>query len=226
MADEMHAHLQNLRQGLEAQICLAIDALLPLGGVSRTLHDFEAAFPSITLKVETETLGGVLALVRDGVAHVGLTGILIEWPDEIEAVSIGSMTIVPVAAPGHSLASSNECPTVAAMRDNLQLALSDRSGTTDGHPMAVHSSRTWKFTDPAMKLAVLRSGIGWAHMPLHLVQNDLDRGSLVQLALPIMPGGDMPCTLLRRRDLALSRASRYLIDELTANGLGSRETEA
>jgi len=44
-------------------------------------------------------------------------------------------------------------------------------------------------TDVAVKLALLRAGIGWGYMPMHLVDADLARGSLVKIALSVRPGG-------------------------------------
>jgi DNA-binding transcriptional LysR family regulator len=49
---------------------------------------------------------------------------------------------------------------------------------------AVVSPRTWRLSDLGAKLLLLRAGIGWGNMPLPIVQEDLDSGSLVRLDPP------------------------------------------
>jgi DNA-binding transcriptional LysR family regulator len=62
--------------------------------------------------------------------------------------------------------------------------LSDRSELTKSVDFAVVSPRTWRLSDLGAKLLLLRAGIGWGNMPLPMVQEDLDSGSLVRLDPP------------------------------------------
>ena len=52
---------------------------------------------------------------------------------------------------------------------------------SDGH--AVFSPRTWRVVDLSTKLALIAGGLGWGHMPEHLVRDELRKGSLVELDL-------------------------------------------
>jgi DNA-binding transcriptional LysR family regulator len=70
------------------------------------------------------------------------------------------------------------------MREHIQLVLSDRSELTKSIDFAVVSPRTWRLSDLGAKLLLLRAGIGWGNMPLPMVQEDLESGSLIRLDPP------------------------------------------
>ena len=70
------------------------------------------------------------------------------------------------------------------MHEHVQLVLSDRSELTKSVDFAVVSPRTWRLSDLGAKLLLLRAGIGWGNMPIPMVQEDLDSGSLVRLDPP------------------------------------------
>jgi DNA-binding transcriptional LysR family regulator len=61
--------------------------------------------------------------------------------------------------------------------------LTDRSDLSRGREFGVIAPRTWRLADLGAKLAFLRAGLGWGSMPRHMVQGDLDDGTLVTLAL-------------------------------------------
>jgi DNA-binding transcriptional LysR family regulator len=56
-----------------------------------------------------------------------------------------------------------------------------RSTLTQGRDFGVLSPSTWRLADLGAKLAFLRAGLGWGHMPLHMVQADLAKGTLVKI---------------------------------------------
>ena len=47
----------------------------------------------------------------------------------------------------------------------------------------VFSPRTWRVVDLATKQALIAGGLGWGHMPEHLVREELRTGRLVELRL-------------------------------------------
>ena len=53
--------------------------------------------------------------------------------------------------------------TREAVRDQVQLVLTDRSEVTRGRDYGVMSTRNWRLADLGAKLAMLRAGLGWGN---------------------------------------------------------------
>ena len=115
-------------------------------------------------------------------------GIAIEDADmtDLDRRAIADVRLVPVAAPAHALArragpdrrapgSRTRCRSCSASTVTTASAGSDDHG--------VFSPRTWRVVDLATKHALIASGLGWGHMPEHLVRDDLRAGRLVELEL-------------------------------------------
>jgi DNA-binding transcriptional LysR family regulator len=79
----------------------------------------------------------------------------------------------------------------------------------------VLSPLTWRLADLGAKHAFLRAGLGWGHMPLHMVQADLDGRSLVKIRVEGLPREViMPMKVVFRRDAPPGPAARAFIAQL------------
>lgn len=209
--DALLAKVRSLHQGLEAELSLAVDVMVPIAVLAEVLREFQRMFPTVTLRLHVEGLGGVAALVLDDRATFGIAGPDIVNHPELERQVVGSVELVPVAAPSHPLAASGQVAPGAA-RKHLQLVLTDRSPLTAGKDFSVLSPRTWRLADLGAKHALLREGIGWGSMPRHMVEGDLARGTLVELVLPERPGVDYVLRALWRKDARLGPAANWVLD--------------
>ena len=213
--DELRAKVKGLLEGLEAEVNLAVDVMLPADRVGKVLRAFAAAYPTVTLRLHVEALGAITALVLDGKAVVGISGPLAAGVDGLDSISVGSVQMVPVAAPDHALARMEPIPPGAG-RNYTQLVLTDRSPLTEGRDFSVLSARTWRLADLGAKHALLREGIGWGNMPLPLVQPDLIAGTLKRLVMPDHPGGTYRFSGIWRRDTPPGPAASWLLDKFVA----------
>lgn len=221
--DGLRATVKGLLEGLEAQVDLVVDVMLPSDRLARVLRAFAMEYPTVQLNLHVETLGAVTAMVIAGRAIVGVSGPLAIGADGIEHRSACCVQMVPVAAPGHPLALMKPIPAGAA-RDHVQLVLSDRSQMTEGRDFGVVSPRTWRLADLSAKHALLREGIGWGNMPIPMVADDLASGKLVQLAMPDHDGELYRLSTIWRRDTPPGPAASWLVAQLS--DADSRETAA
>lgn len=215
--DGLLAKVEGLQGGLEGEVAIAVDVMLPHARLARVLREFAERFPSVHLRLYVEALGAITALVRDGEARLGLTGPLALGGEELDTLAAGSTRMVPVCAPSHPLA---RMATIApgAARDHVQLVLSDRSTLTAGQDFAVLSPKTWRLADLSAKHALLREGVGWGNMPLPMVRADLASGALVRLALPEAGCLHYPFALIWRRDSPPGIAGTWMRDRLADLG--------
>ncbi|HEX8444777.1 MAG TPA: LysR family transcriptional regulator [Allosphingosinicella sp.] len=208
----LRARALALHSGLEPEVSLALDVMIPLDRVAGLLREFQEVFPTVTLRLHVEALGGVAALLLDGRAHLGISGPAVSEHPDLERSDAGSLKLVPVASPDHPLARARTLAPGAA-RGHLQLVLTDRSNLTEGRDFTVASPRTWRLADLGAKLELLREGIGWGNMPVGMIEEDLAQGRLVEL-----PMGDMsapyPLSALWRRDRPPGKATNWLLRAL------------
>ncbi len=209
--DDLRAKVKGLLGGLEAEVSLAVDVMFPTTRLVDALQSFQAAFPTVTLRLHVEALGAVTQLVRDGTAGVGVSGPLPVEGEDLSRIGLGTVELIPVAAPFHPLARRlGEAP--GAARGHTQLVLTDRSKLTEGRDFAVLSINTWRLADLGAKHALLLAGVGWGNMPTCMVQGDLEAGRLVQLRLPDFTGGQYPFQALYRTQAPPGSAAQWLID--------------
>ncbi|WCM28627.1 LysR family transcriptional regulator [Sphingomonas sp. QA11] len=209
--DGLRAKVKGLLDGLEAEVDLAVDVMLPAEKLGKILRAFAVEFPTVQLRLHVETLGAVVAMVLDGAAAIGLSGPLFAGVDGIESVAAGAVLMVPVAAPDHPLGRMAQIASGAG-RDFTQLVLTDRSRFTEGQDYSVMSPKTWRLADLSAKHALLREGIGWGNMPLPMIEADLVAGTLIRLDMPDHKGGMYRFAGIWRRDTPSGPAGSWLVD--------------
>lgn len=222
--DGLRAKVKGLLDGLEAEVDLAVDVMLPSERLGKVLRAFAREFPTVQLRLHAEALGAITAMVLDGAAAIGISGPLSAGVAGVECVAAGSVPMVPVAAPDHPLGRMDRIPPGAG-RDHIQLVLTDRSRFTEGQDYSVLSPKTWRLADLGAKHALLREGIGWGNMPLPMIEADLVAGTLIRLAMPDHPGGTYRFAGVWRRDTPPGPAASWLLDQFVNLGAEDRELE-
>jgi DNA-binding transcriptional LysR family regulator len=97
----------------------------------------------------------------------------------------------------------------------VQLVLTDRTALSDGRNFGVLSPLTWRLADLGAKHVFLKAGLGWGHMPLHMVKADLDSGALVKIRVEGVPRAvAMPMSVVFRKDAPPGPAGRAFIAQL------------
>jgi len=215
MAERMaglRARVKGLTEGLEAEVHLAVDVMVPMDVTAAILTDFQTEYPTVAMRLHVEALGAVTELVLAGRAMLGISGPLAVEQPELERVRVACVPLVPVAASQHPLARQGPLKPGAA-RGHVQLVLSDRSRLSEGRDFSVISPRTWRLGDLGAKHALLRRGIGWGNMPLHMIARDLEEGVLTRLALPDHPGVDYDLSGIYRSDTPPGPATAWLLSQ-------------
>jgi DNA-binding transcriptional LysR family regulator len=209
--DVLRAKVRGLLAGLEAEVSLVVDVMLPTWRLVDSARAFQAAFPTVSLRLRVESLGAVGQLVHDGAATLGVSGPLRSTPEVFERIGVGETVIVAVASPEHPLAQMSPIPPGEA-REHIQLVLSDRSPHTQGQDFGVLTLKTWRLGDLSAKHALLLAGVGWGGMPQEMVDADVQAGRLTILAIPEWGQVTYQFHLIHRIDSPPGPAGRWLID--------------
>jgi DNA-binding transcriptional LysR family regulator len=212
--DVLRAKVRGLLAGLEAEVSLVVDVMLPTWRLVDAARAFQDAFPTVSLRLHVESLGAVGQLVFERIATLGVSGPLRATPEAFERIAVGEAELVPVASPEHPLARISSIPPGEA-RDHIQLVLSDRSPNTQGQDFGVFSLKTWRLGDLSAKHALLLAGVGWGGMPREMVDADVQAGRLTILAIPEWGAVAYPFHVIHRIDSPPGPAGRWLIDQFT-----------
>lgn len=208
--DSLLAKTRSLHAGLESDLALVIDVMVPGEVTARVLAAFRERYPTVALRLRVEGLGAVTQCLIDEAAQLAVCGPIVGEDPGLERQALGSVELIPVAAPDHPLARGTVMP--GETREHLQLILSDRSTRTKGREFGVLSPVSWRVGDLGAKHSLLKEGLGWGNMPREMVAGDLAEGRLVELDLPERPGDEYTLFALWRRDTGLGPATSWLID--------------
>jgi len=207
----LRARINGMLGGLESEVSIVVDVMLPTDRLVDALRAFERQFPTVTLRLHIEALGAVTQLVLSGAAEVGIRGPGHPTVVGLERVGIGGVELVPVAARDHPLAREATIPPGTA-RNHVQLVLADRSTMTQGRDFGVIAGRSWRLADLGSKHALLLAGIGWGGMPEPMVRDDIAAGRLKKLALPEWNNSFYAMEAIYRTESPPGPAAGWLID--------------
>lgn len=206
---------QAIAAGLEPELSVALDSFVPSAPVIRSLAGLQAQYPDLAVTLFTEGMGAAERRVRDGSATLGLCALLPSMVQELQAVALTQVTLVPVVAPGHPLARESRRITRDILGEHVQLILTDPQ-QRPGPSFSVVSTRLWRFVDIGRRLEFLLAGFGWGTMPQHLVQPHLNAGSLVRLDIddPGVLPGSIGLYAIHGRQRPLGLGARWLLAQL------------
>lgn len=215
-ADRLKSQAQAMARGLEPEVALVADVMFPIEEIGRLLKEFQQVFPTVSVRVFVETLGGVADLVLNGTCVLGILATLPGIPPALASYAMAGILTLPVAAPDHPLAALPAPLPERVLRDQVQIVLTDRSELTKGLDFGVLSHKTWRVSDLSAKLRLLREGLGWGTLPAHVVAEDLSSGRLKVLHLEAItpPGEVLPVNAVHRSDAVLGPAASWMLKRL------------
>ena len=181
IADESDAFQQSARSlasGLEAELTIVMDSMFPVPPIVEALRAFTMTFPTVQPRVYVQPLGAAAELVLDGTCVIGLLPLIFSDMAAFKSFPLLTIDLVPVVSPDHPLAAIEGTIETHVLQQHVQLVLTDRSALTAGRDYGVLSARTWRLADLSAKQSMLLAGLGWGNMPLHMVEDDIERGRL------------------------------------------------
>ena len=203
------------RAGLEPELAIAIDPLVPTAPLIESLQALNQTYPDLPVSFSTEGLGGALRRLRDRSAALAICLLLPFVPEDIVAHPLLRIGMQPCVAADHPLAALGRPATHSDLEPYIQLVLSDPIAPDDAN-YGLASARLWRFIDLGRRLDFLLAGFGWCRMPEHLVADAVAEKHLVQFSIEDDPTPSEGLTIYaaHRRDRELGPVGRWLLAEL------------
>jgi DNA-binding transcriptional LysR family regulator len=213
--EEMKNRASSIAETGAPRLAIAVDVYFPRAHLINCLRTLHADFPMAAINLRMTTMQGGEDLVLEGTCALAVTIANVPElsPSAIERHWLRETQIVTVCAPTHPLATSSEPISLEEFGRHIQLVVTDNQEKTQ---IGVAGERQWLLNDLSAKHDFLRVGLGWGHMPEHLVADDLASGKLVELKRRAWHIRPLTFMISRRRAHDFSACEVRLI-ELLAN---------
>jgi DNA-binding transcriptional LysR family regulator len=225
--DLFKARAKSLAGGLEPELSVAVDVMFPVATFTAGVAAFQKEFPATLLKFDVES-SAVVEPVLDGRCAVGVVGSWSITPPQLTPERLLSVRIPMVVSSQHPLATHRGTIPATVLAEHVHLAHIDPANVSRAYGTGVLSPRMWRLSHLGAKLAFLRAGLGFGALPMHLVEEDLASGALVQIAHENAPPGGhvIEMSAIYRTDSPPGPAGRWFIDRLKQGAQGSKEKTA
>ncbi len=198
------------------QVSLAVDAYFPRAHLVGCLRTLQAEFPTAAINLRITTMQGGENLVLEKVCAlaVAIADVPEVNPDAIERRWLREAQMVTVCASSHPLASTPAPIPKDEFGRHVQIVVTDNQRGADQTQHGVAGKRQWLVNDLGAKRDLLKAGLGWGHLPRHLVVEDLASGQLVELERRAWHLPPLAFVISQRRGYDLSPCESRLVELL------------
>ncbi len=199
-----------LAQGMETQLTLAVDAIVPMARVLQALAEFGRSTPHTRVVLLETTLSGTSEALLERRADLVLTA---QIPPGFLAEPIGEVSMIPVAASSHPLAQASQPLSEQDLRQSRQIVVRD-SGRHDQNQGWLGSEQRFTVSHFATSLQALEAGLGFAFVPDNLVAEAVAHGRLCRLKLALQAQRKLPIYLIQVSRDHIGPANQRLVRAL------------
>jgi DNA-binding transcriptional LysR family regulator len=198
------------------QVSVAVDAYFPRNRLIDCLRMLQAEFPTAAINLRITTMQGGEHLVLDKMCALAITieNVPEVNPDGIERNWLCEAEMVTTCATLHPLASAPSPIPMDEFGLHTQIVVTDNQPGAEKTQQGVAGKRQWLVNDLGAKRDLLKAGLGWGHMPRHLVAEDLASGQLVELERRAWHIRPLTFVVSQRRGHDLSPCESRLVELL------------
>lgn len=199
-----------LASGWEDTVTLVTDALTPMPKVLCALQEFSATSPLTRVKVMETSLSGTDEAVMGRECELAITP---RVPPGFLGQHLIDVHMLAVAHKDHALAKMERI-SEAELKNHRQIVVRDSGIKREQDAGWLGAQQRWTVSHFATSVDTVRSGLGFAFLPVHRITRDLAAGELVALPLEIGAERKIPLSLILTTPTHAGPAARHLADIL------------
>lgn len=199
-AEALSLHAQQMAMGEETELNVVIGDLCPRPQILGLLSRFFTEHPDTRLQLHYEAVTGPWERLLNGDAdlilhRVDKSDLQLEWID------LGTVSLVPVVAPGFLDVPIMDTITPEQMRELTQCVLRDTAQHAElPNYYIMGGPSQCSVADHEMKKDVILQGMAWGHLPRFMIEEELRNGCLLAITGRHFPGVTEELVAARRRD--------------------------
>jgi len=223
---ELESLGHQLSKGAAPRLSISLSAMCAIPPGLNTIKQFCDRHPDLQLSISTEHLSGILEQLHLDKADVAIgphTGL----DDRFEFVDIGKVSMITVATPdciNACLLKANKSNTSGVIAQQVLrhvphiLVADTGSQSPIDNINIISGGRRWYVKDYQVKKALLLADMGWARIPLHMIEAELASGALIPLQVENFAScSEVPIYLIRLHQHPLSELASHFWDEMIAS---------
>jgi DNA-binding transcriptional LysR family regulator len=206
-----------LAKGEVPTLTLSLSAMCASPQGLDSIKQFCQKHPNMRLDISTENLSGVLERLQLEQSDLAI-GPDFGLDHRHEYLEVTRVKMVTVAVPNYVV--SNEGVVLQqSLRSLPHILISDTGSIAPSdHVNVLSSGQRWYVNDFQMKKALLLSGMGWARIPEHMVEQELKVGALVRLRVENFNYESLePIYLIRLKQAPLSQLAKLFWEEVVGS---------
>ena len=177
---ELEQLAENLSQGREAEIRLVVDAAFPNALLMQALKEFALHNGGTRVQLQEVVLSGAEEALESGKADLIISA---SNPSEYLGDIIYQVEFVAVAHFNHHLHRLGRDLTMQDLEREMQVVIRDSGARHNIDVGWLGAEHRWTVTSMETASAAIASGLGFAWLPRHHVQEELENGILKILPL-------------------------------------------
>jgi len=217
------AQARQIMGGTAIALSIAVDRYFPMAVLADAMAGVQQRYPSVDVNVRGEALDGVVRLVTEQGCDLGILPMCVDRSPQLNWAPLFTQDFVMAVRSDHPLASIDGAIGNDILSQHVQLLIADQFDIIRVRDYFIHSRKTWKFDSLGGMMAVLRKGLGFAIIPTHLVDAEIQAGSLVSLMVEdwnAHPAFQFQFCVCWHDDRPLGPTALWLINHLQDNPFG------
>ncbi len=197
----------------EPELKIAIDGISPLPHFLKLIKTFSERYSFTKLSLDFDILFEVEDKVINEDFTLGITH-FISHPQHLEILPFTSVKMIPVI--NKNLFLEKKIDSIEKLKSFDQIVLggkTDKKGQSFG---LLEDGKKWRVTDYNFKREIILSGLGWGHLPYHVIEREINEGELQVLNLDSVHPKDLDIFLIKSRKFKLGPVGDALWSELTS----------
>lgn len=169
-----------LASGWESEVVLAVDTIAPMTELFSALTRFSQVNPATRIRILETTLSGTDEAILLRQAHIALTPHI---PVGFHGQLFCTTTLIAVAAGKHPLITAGHTITEEELKQYRQIVIRDSGIKRNRDAGWLAAEQRWTVSHPATSVSAVKSGLGFAFLPLSRIAKELERGDLLPIPL-------------------------------------------
>ena len=225
-AKKVEAIGETLSQGIETHLRIAVDEIFPRTILYQALEQVSTQFPLVQIELNETILGGAIELLENDEAEMAIA------PSSSKvgfSESLCHITFVAVASPNHPLSQTDRELNLEDLKSYRQIVVRDSSQSSKQSRASegwLKAEQRWTVSHLYTSIDMICSGLGFAWLPLNLIENELKNGHLQRLKLSQLAQRTTQLFLSFKDGDCLGPVAQCLLSELRKSCLNLASPEA
>ena len=183
-----------LASGWETEVILAADALVPMNTLFCALHRFSEQSPLTRIRILETTMSGTDEAILFRKADIVLSANVVPG---FLGVPLSTVHMRYVVSPSHPLASLGRPQYEEDLKQYRQIVIRDSGLKRTQDAGWLGADQRWTVSHMSSSIEAVKAGLGFANIPVELIQAELAAGEVVKLTLASGAERNLPLYLVK-----------------------------